>query len=438
MPDLAQSWTISPDGKVYTFKLKQGIKFHNGREFIADDVKYCFERLANPKNASKGLWTLNALPIEGIKKYQEECKAGNKNATLKGIEVIDKYTVRITLERLIPFALHVMAMSYYYIAPKEELEKWGKDYTMHPVGTGPYKFKEWIRGVRLSLVKNPDYFEPGLPHIDELRYLIVPSEDSRFMRFEKGEEDHHAPIPSARFDKMLNDPFWNKIGAKALRKIEDLNDPQQSHIIKAPLLVTQYLGMDTKSAPFTDKKVRQAFNFAINKQEIIDRILNGRAIIARGVLPKGFPGYDENRPVPYPYAPEKAKQLLLSAGYKDTNNDGFLEKNNKKFEITLWHNQSDVYGRLAMAVQSNLKDIGVKIDIRSMQWAPYVEKIRRNEAIFFRMGWQADYPDPDNFLWTLLSSDNIGQDNATRYSNPVVDKLLKQAQSINDRWKALL
>lgn len=434
VPDLAENWTISKDGKTYTFKLKKGVKFHNGREFNSSDVKYSFERLANPKNASKGLWTLKALPLAGIKKYQEKCKAGYKDATIEGIKVLDNHTVQITLERLVPFALHVMAMSYYYIAPKEEVEKWGKDYTMHPVGTGPYKFKEWLRGVRLSLVKNPDYFEKDMPYIDELRYLIVPSEDSRFMRFEKSEEEHHAPIPSARFDKMLNDPFWNKIGATALRKLEELNDPLQSHIIKAPLLVTQYLGMDTKSEPFTDKRIRQAFNFAINKQKIIDRILNGRAVPARGVLPKGFPGYDDTRPVAYPYNPEKAKELLKSAGYKDIDNDGILEKNNKRFEIMFWHNQSDVYSRLSTAIQADLKDVGVKIEIRSMQWAPYVEKIRRNEAIFFRMGWQADYPDPDNFLWTLLSSDNIGQDNSTRYSNPVVDKLLKQAQGIND-WK---
>ena len=432
VPDLAESWIVSDGGKTYTFKLKKGIKFHNGREFEASDVKYCIQRLANPRNSSKGFWTLNVLPLKGMKEYVKECKAGNKNAELEGVKVLDKYTVRISLSKLVPFALHVMAMAYYYIAPREEIEKWGKDYSMHPVGTGPYKFKEWVRGIRLALVKNPDYFEKGLPHIDELRYLIVPSEDSRFMRFEKGEEDHHAPIPSARFDKMLNDPLWNKIGAEELRKLDNLNDPEKSHIIKAPLLTSTYFGMDVKAWPFTDKRVRQAFNYGIDKQKVIDRVLNGRGVVATGVLPKGFPGYDSTRAVPYPYNPIKAKQLLKEAGFTDTNNDGVLDQNGRPMDFTFWHNQGGIRSSMASSVQADLNEIGIKVEIRSMQWAPYVDKIRRNEAIFFVMAWSADYPDPDNFLWTLLSGDNIGQDNHSNYSNPVVNELLASAQNIGD------
>lgn len=430
VPELAESWTISPDGKTYTFELRKDVKFHNGRPFVADDVKYSIERLANPENASKGLWTTESAALAGLAEYQEACKGGKK-ADLKAVEVINPHRVKIHLSKTIPFALHVFAMSYFYIVPREEVEKWGKDYTSHPVGTGPFKLKEWKRNQKLVLVKNPDYFHKDVPKLDELRYYIVPDENVRLLWFESGELEHlEPPIPAASFDRVLADPKWNPMGARKLRAIPTLNDPTKSNLIKTPELVIQYLGMDTRSEPFTDKRVRQAFNYGINKEKVIDVVRNGRGMPAYGVLPYGFPGYDPKRTMPYPYNPDKAKQLLAQAGWKDTNGDGFVDKNGKNMEMLFWHNQSAIYAQLGAAVQADLKEVGVKVDVRSMEWAPYIDKIRRHEATFFRFGWQADFPDPDNYLWTLLSSDNIGQDNSTGYSNAKVDKLLNQARTI--------
>lgn len=433
VPDLAESWEISEDGKTYTFKLRKDVKFHNGRSLVASDVKYSIERLADPNNASKGLWTLGALSLDGYKEYQEARK-NNQPAELKSVKVIDDHTVSITLSQVIPFALNVLAMSYYYVVPKEAVEKWGDRFSQHPVGTGPYKFKEWLPGQKIVLTKFDDYFHEGVPKIDELRFYVVPSEDIRLLWFENQELEHIENIPAASFGRILNDPHWNAMGGKALRQIESVNDPGKSHIIKSPMWVIQYLGMDTQSEPFTDKRVRQAFNYAINKNKIINMVQNGRAIAAKGVLPSGFPGYKEDRALPYPYDLNKAKALMAEAGWADSNNDGILDKNGKDLKLTFWHNQSAKYAQLGAAVQSDLKDLGVGIEVKAQEWASYIDKIKRNEAIFFRFGWAADYPDPDNYLWTLLSSDNIGQDNAARYKNPQVDVLLNKARTLID-WK---
>ncbi|GIW23369.1 MAG: peptide ABC transporter substrate-binding protein [Candidatus Sericytochromatia bacterium] len=435
VPDLAESWEISKDGKIYKFKIRKNVKFHNGRDLSAEDIKYSIERIANPKNASKGLWTLGALPFKGLEKYQKECQEGKKS-NLEGVKVIDKYTLVLEFEKFVPFILHVLTMPYYAVVPKEEVEKWGKDFSSHPVGTGPFMFKEWKKGKEVVLVKNPYYFEKGKPYLDKLVYQIIPSDVIRLGRFENQQLEYidNTSIPSARFESILNDKRWNPIGAEKIRELDELVDPDKNLLMKQPRLSTEYLGMNVTKEPFTDKRVRKAFNYAINKQKIVDRVYNGRRVIAKGVLPPGFPAFDEKREVPYPYDPDKAIELLNQAGWKDTDGDGFLDKNGKKFSITLWHNQREILAALCSSVQADLKDIGIEVDVRALQWAPYIEKVRKQEAIFFRFGWQADYPDPDNFLWTLFSSDNIGQDNSTMYSNKEVDKLLNEARNISD-WK---
>ncbi|MBF2051930.1 MAG: ABC transporter substrate-binding protein [Candidatus Sericytochromatia bacterium] len=435
VPDLAESWQVSEDGRTYTFKLRQGVKFHHGRELEAADVKYSFERLADPGNASRGMWTLNALRFEGLDAFQEAREAGNKEVSLDSIQVLDKYTVSLTLERVIPFALHVLAMSYYYIVPREVVEQYGDQFTFNATGTGPFKLREWKPNQRLVLTKNEDFFRAGEPHLDELRFYIVPDENIRLLWFENGELEHlEPPIPAASFDRILSDPKWNKMGNDAIRKIERVNDPERSQIIKDREWTIQYLGLDTADKPFNDKRVRKAFNYAINKRKIIDVVRNGRGVEARGVLPHGFPGFKPDRPVPYPYDLKKAKALMAEAGWRDSNGDGILDKDGEALKLTFWHNQSAIYAMLGAAVQSDLRELGVDVDVRAMEWASYIEKVKRNEAKIFRFGWAADYPDPDNYLWTLFHSQNIGQDNVSRYSNPAFDALVDKARNLTD-WE---
>lgn len=434
VPDLAEKWDISEDGKTYTFHLRQGVKFHNGRELTSDDVKYSIERLANPANASKGLWTLDAVPLEGMKKYLDDLKAEKKDAHLEGIKIIDKYTVQLKLEKMIPFALHVLAMPYYFIVPKEEVAKWGKEFNTHPVGTGPYMFKEWKRGKSLSLVKNPNYFEKGLPYIDRLEYEIVPNDSVRFGRFTNGQLDFidNSSIPSSRFESLINDGKYSKLGAFKIRSMPVIEDLSQSLIMKKPILSTEYLGMNVDKEPFNDKRVRKAMNYAVDKQKIVDKIYAGKRTVARGVLPPGFPAFNDKSTVPYPYDPDKAKKLFEEAGWTDSDGDGILDKNGKKLSLSLWYNQKEALALLCSSVQSDLRYIGVDVELNSLQWASYIQKVKQGEAAFFRFGWSADYPDPDNFLWTLFSTKNKGQDNATNYSNPAVDKMLDEARTTKE------
>lgn len=436
VPDLAEKWDISEDGRTYTFHLRKGVKFHNGREFIADDVKYSFERLANPINASKGLWTTEAIPLEGLKKFNDELKAGKTDAHIEGIKVVDKYTVSITLEKMIPFALHVLAMPYYFIVPKEEVERLKAEFNTHPVGTGPYMFKEWKRGKSLSLVKNPNYFEKGLPYIDNIEYQIITNENVRYGRFINKQLDFidNSSIPSSKFEALLNDGDFSKLGAFKIRSMPEIEDLSQSLIMKKPILSTEYLGMNVTKEPFTDKKVRKAINYAIDKQKIVDKVYAGKRTIARGVLPPGFPGFNEENKVPYPYDPDKARALLSEAGWLDTDGDGFLDKDGKKLVLNLNYNQREQIALLCSSVQSDLRYIGIDVELSSLQWAPYIQKVKQGDANFFRFGWSADYPDPDNFIWTLFSTKNIGSDNATHYSNSVVDNMLEEARTIKD-WK---
>jgi peptide/nickel transport system substrate-binding protein/oligopeptide transport system substrate-binding protein len=426
VPDLAERWDVSPDRKTYTFHLRPGVKFHHGRTVEALDIKAGIERLADTRNASKGLWTLKALTLSGVDAYQAACRAG-KEADLSGVRVIDPLTVQITLDQPIPFALHLLAMSFYYVTPREVTAKWGRDFGQHAVGTGPYQMAEWRRGQTLILTKNPHYFEKGLPHIERVEIQVVPSDESRFLKFAAGDLEHNEPIPPGQFNRVLHDTRWNNLGAEKLRAIPEINDITQSRIIKANEPTTNYFGFNVTIEPFTDKRVRQAFNWAVNKPKISNRVWGGRTVPAVGVLPPNFPGFDDKRPQAYPYNPEKAASLLDDAGWR-LGPDGLRYKDGKPLKITLWYNQDDLWAATASSVQADLKQVGIACDLQVQLWQPYIEKIRKNEAAFFRFGWHADYPDPDNFLWTLFSKANWGQDNTTRYSNPQVEALLDKAR----------
>ena len=402
VPELATSYTVSPDRKTYTFKLRKGVKFHNGREFEASDVKYSLERIIDPKTKSEGQWTMEG--ILGAKEFAE-----GKAKEVVGIKVIDKYTVSITLAKPLPFFPSIMAMSYAYIVPKEEVEKWGEDFTRHPCGTGPFKFAEWKAGQYVKVVRNPEYWEKDkwgqrLPYLDAIIWYFIPDENVRFMKFENGELDLYYRIPPASFERIMKD-----------RK-------RAPYVVRGPQMVIQYFGMNNSRPPFNNVLVRRAFNHAVNKVKIIQKVINGRGIMAQGVLPPGFPGYNPNLRSGYP---NKAKALLAEAGYGP---------NNPFPKITIWYNQHGTWQKVAESIQADLKAIGVDAELQSAQWSTYLDKVRRYDLDIFRLGWMADYPDPDNFLWTLFHSDNIGQDNSAAYKNPEVDKLLDAARVERD-WK---
>jgi ABC-type transport system substrate-binding protein len=297
VPDLAESFTISEDGLTYTFNLREGVKFHNGRELTAADVKYTLERLVDPATQSPGQGYYAV--IEGF----DEMVAGTADG-LSGVTTPDDHIVVIELARPNAVFLNVLAMHFSSILPQEEVEKWGADWGRHPVGTGAYKLAEWTLGQRIVFERNPDYRHgtgpEDVPYLDEITWEVGQEPSVALLRLLRGEVDILGDgIPPAHFVEVVDNAEYR----------------DQGMIVEHPMIQTSYVTMNVNIPPFDDLRVRQAVNMAINKERIV-RIINNRALPANQPLPPNMPGYDPDF-AGYPYDPEKAKALLAEAGHPD-------------------------------------------------------------------------------------------------------------------------
>lgn len=396
IPSLAKSWE-TPDDKTLIFHLVENAKFHNGNPFTANDVKYSFERVLDPEVASPRTWVFEK--VKGAKDFME----GNAD-NVEGIEVTDDYTVKITLEQ--PFApfLSMLGMPAAHIVDKNEIEKYDnqKDYALNPVGTGPFKFVEFVADDKLDLEANEDYFA-GRPYIDGINYRIIKDSSTAVAEFEAGNLDE-LEIPSADIDRFQN------------------NADYLPYIITNNTLWNYYIGLTSNKKPFDDVRVRKAFCHAIDREAIIDAVLRNTAILSNGPIPPGLDGYREGLN-PYPYDTEKAKELLAQAGYS--------EDNPCSFEFLYADNKKNV--ALLEPVQAMLNQVGFDVKLTSMEWNAYKAEVRAGKAQAFYMAWGADYPDAENYLYPLFhSSMSGGGGNETRYSNPEFDKTIEQAQAISD------
>jgi ABC-type transport system substrate-binding protein len=399
-PDLAKSFTISDDGKVYTFKLREDVKFHNGRKLTAEDIKYSIERAVNPKIQSPGqgfFWSIKGF---------DEMTAG-KATELSGITVVDPYTLKIELSRPDATFLHVMAINFAFAVPKEEVEKYGQDFGTHPVGTGAFKMQEWKLGQHVVYVRNPDYYKPGLPRLDKIVFEVGQEPTVALLRLQRGEVDILGDgIPPARFLQVKNDP-----------KNADL-------IIEGGQLHTGYVSMNVRIKPFDNKKVRQAVNMAINKQRIC-KIINNRAVPANQPLPPAMPGYDKNYEG-YPFDPAKAKALLAEAGFPNG------------FTTELYANNTDPNPRIAQAIQRDLAEIGIKAEIKTLAQSTVIaaggEEDQAPMIWSGGMAWIADFPDPSNFYGPILGCGGAvkGGWNWAWYCNEKLDALAAKADAMSD------
>lgn len=389
IPDIAKSWEISEDGKTYTFYLRKGVRFTNGREVEAEDFKYSICRVLNPKTKSPRTWVFEK--IYGAKDYMQ-----GKAEDCKGIIVKDKYTLQIILEE--PFApfLCFLAMPTAYVVPREEVEKWGEDFSKHIVGTGPFKLDKWLHDEKIVLVANPDYFD-SKPKIKRLEYRIIPEELTAWAEFKAGNLDVMR-IPISEFDRVTNDPKWQK------------------YIVSQPGMNVYYLGLNCQKPPFDKKEVRQALNYAIDKDVILKTVLKNRGIPSHGPIPPGLAGYS-TKLKPYEYNIEKAKQLLASVGLADG------------FEMKIYQKYSREVLEITEILQSQLKEVGIDVEIVQLEWSALKEKINRGETDAFYLAWVADYPDAENFLAPLFHSKHFGSGgNRAFYKNQEVDKLIERAQ----------
>ncbi|MCI0369820.1 MAG: ABC transporter substrate-binding protein [candidate division NC10 bacterium] len=391
-PAIAERWEISPDGRTYRFRLRKGVRFQNGREVNAEDFRYSFLRVLDPKTKSERTWILDKL--EGAAEF-----LAGKAADVRGILVRDRSTLELRLAA--PFAPFLTLLAYpaAMVVPRETVERAGPDFSARPVGTGPFRLAEWRRDDRLVLTANPDYFR-GRPHLDRIVFRIIPDELTRLQEFRAG-TFHHTDVPAGLYQSIAADP--------ALRR----------RLHSQSILGIQAVRLNVEAPPFAgNRKLRQALNHAVDKGAFAQVIMEGRVKPAIGILPPGMPGYS-GALRGYAFDRPRARQLLAEAGYPD--GKGLPP-------LTLHYNTSLTNRRLAEFVQAQLAEVGVKVELAALDWPAYLKLVDAGQTQMHRMGWIADYPDPENFLTVLFHSRNIGErGNTSRYRNSQVDALLDKA-----------
>jgi oligopeptide transport system substrate-binding protein len=405
IPALAQFWEASQDRLTWTFLLHRGVRFHHGREVTAHDVVYSFTRLLSLNRPVTA--TAVFRHIQGATAFMQ-----GKTTSVLGLAVLDRYSLQIVLEEPLASFVAALGLPNAAVVPQEEVEKPGDGFGRAPVGTGPFKFVRWESNQEIVLEANDQYYEDR-PFLDAIVFkLVVGSKlEEQFAEFLQGNLED-TMIPSGKIDEIRADPRY-----------------RQYQRVRIPTLSLQYIGFNTQLEPFSDKRVRQAFNYAVNKEVIVREITqNGHmlypraSLTATGALPPGMLGYDRKLQG-YPYDPAKAKRLLAEAGYPD--GAGFPV-------VQLWSAaKSNIAKAELAAYQGYLADLGVKVDVHfAPDWTSYTAMLKQGKLPMFRLSWYADIPDPDNVLSPLLHS--TGSFNQTFYRNPRVDQLLEQARKIFD------
>lgn len=374
-PGLAESWE-QPDATTTIFHLRKGIKFHNGEELKASDVKYSLEAMkASPQTAEI---------IEALKEAV----------------VLDDYTIKVVTEY--PFAplLNHLAHPAAAIVNEKAVKEAGESYGQNPVGTGPFKFVEWVSGEKVVLAANEEYYK-GAPAIKNLVFKNIVETTNRTIGLETGEIDIAYDIDGLDKIKIAEDP--------KLELVEDLD------------LSMTYLGFNLKKAPFDNVKVRQAIAYAIDQQPIIETSYQGAALPADSIIgPKVFAHSEKG--THYRQDLEKSKALLAEAGYPNG------------FKTEIWINDTPTRRDIAVILQDQLKQVGIDMEVKILEWGAYLDGTARGDHQMFILGWGTVTADPDYGITALVTTSAMGAaGNRSFYSNPKVDELLKEARATTDR-----
>jgi oligopeptide transport system substrate-binding protein len=392
--DIAGSYDLSPDGRTYTFHLRPGVRFSNGREVTSADFKYSFTRALSPKTKSPRTWLFDR--IAGAKEFMD----GNA-ADVSGIRTPDNRT--LVIELTAPFGpfLGLLAMPGAYVLPSEEAEKWGQEFSDHASGTGPYILEKWEHGSQILLRANAGYFGEK-PKLSGISYRVIPEDLTAVAEFERGNMDAIS-IPAPEFRRYTRDPRL------------------RGRIVSRVGMNTYYLGLNCSRPPFDNVLVRRAVSTAIDRARILGTIYEGRGVLADGPVPQALLSMPSCCSAPYPYDPGKAKKLLAEAGYP-----GGL-----RVKIYIGADQETL--DMVEVIQQYLRGVGIEASIVQLEWSAFKEAINSGDADAFWLSWQADYPDPENFLYPVFYSGNMGPaGNRARFKDADFDSIILRAQSEPD------
>jgi peptide/nickel transport system substrate-binding protein len=375
VPQLAESYE-NPDEKTWVIKLKQGIKFHDGTDFNAEAVKYTFDKIKDPKTAAPRASLLE--PVESI-------------------EVKDEYTVVIKTKY--PYGPMLAALSHTAASIVSPTADQNQDLMKQPVGTGPFKFVEWVPGDHITLEKNEQYWQ-GAPKLEKVTIKVVPEVTTAISMLQTGDVQ-----------------FIDGIPAEHLPRLESLKNVKVTKKEGTPVY---YLGFNMEKAPMNELAFRQAVSYAINKEEYIQQ-LKGLGVKSNSVIgPKVF-GYDKaSETVGYQYDPEKAKKIIEEKGYKGT-------------KLKLLVANTSAYMKMAEIVQAQLQEVGIDAQIETLEWGTFLDAAKAGKFDLTFLGWANSTADGSELFYPNFHSDNIGSSNRTRYNNPTFDKLVEESRTTVDQ-----
>lgn len=394
VPGLARSWETDPSGRIYTFHLRRGVSFHDGRPVLARDVRASFLRALHPRSTGGRTWAL--LPLAGARAY-----AAGEADSIAGIAVPDDSTVVLTLERPLNVFPKLLAMPVAAVVPTPT----PPGFDQRPVGSGPWRFVSWAHDDAILLARNPAYWG-GPPRMDSLRIRIIPEPLTAAAEYEAGRLSVvEIPVGETR-------RWEERHGAELQRR---------------PALRDAYIAINTTRGPLRDVRVRRALNLAVDVPTLLATVMAGRGVRAAGAIPPGIAGYDSTR-APYRHDPAAARRLLAEAGLGGG------------FALKLWRTPRAEQARIAQAVQQSLGEIGVRVEIVERDAASARAAARNGEADLFLTDWYADYPDPENFNYPLFYSRNQGPGgNYAFFADPALDSLILRARATtSEREKAAL
>ncbi|MHC9245092.1 ABC transporter substrate-binding protein [Aeromonas jandaei] len=396
VPGVAESWETK-DNKHYVFHLRKDAKWSNGEPVTAHDFEFAFKRAVDPKTASPYSWYLEIPTIVNA----SEIIAGKKPADSLGVKAVDDYTFEVQLEKAIPYFVSMLSHTTTYPVPKKVVEKFGDKWTQpgNMVGNGAYVLKEWVVNERIGVERNKNYWNNAKTVIDKVTYLPIQSTNAELNRFLAGEIDMTWNVPIERFKQLKKD-------YPADLKVEGL-------------VSTYYYQFNTKKKPFDDVRVRTALSYAVNRDVIADKVMGQGQRPAYGLTPDYVDGF---KPVVADWSKmtqadrdAKAKALLQEAGF-DTS---------KPLKFELLYNTDDNHKKVAVAVASMWKKLGVQVSLVNQEWKTYLETKKQGQFDVARAGWTADYNEASSMLDLMQTTHG---NNDGKYSNPAFDKLMNESR----------